>query len=609
METRTLDSFNAKYLDPDKFSQTFVPSSDFIKVVKNGPILIVGARGSGKTTLLKMLGNDILPFWEHPKADEYRKEIALEGVYVPADSVWANRIRVLKDAGIADDVSEEFAKAAFSTHVCLCTIEALERSLKQRLSSDAAEGEKIVARLHQALSDIAEYLEFKLEKPTFLQLKHALRNRMRELGEYVKSKSILGQLTHEDLQNDIDCVNMDLDFTLESIFDSFDSIFEVEGIRWAVLLDEFEVAPESLQKEILTKLRSSSRKHTYKIALVPCGKHLESSFTASSKNDYDPIQLWKRSFEQNKEFCKGILASRFEIHDPEKIFGQSDFVESKRISDTILRSSFQELYDKDESFRSYIDDKKIDLNEIFDREDSRADEFRKIAPDVIFRNSQKNAKGHKKRKDSLPGFYTGWNAIVKISEGNPRWIMSTITSLLDAIGYENKKIPQAKQLSAINSTTKAFKSMIVTTALIDNMGISTETSIIELISTLQDFIRKQYIDNDFRADPFGHFYIDKRVTNDIKNTIRIALNHGAVVSLESDTNGDIWDFSELEGHRFRLSYLLSPVYKLPLRTGKKVNLSSAMGEKSTNETLREHSTNDVKEVKVEKKGQIGLDFD
>jgi len=608
MNGRILDSFNAKYLDPDKFSQTFVPSSDFNKVIKNEPILIVGARGSGKTTLLKMLGNDILPFWEHEKAEDYRSNIKFEGVYVPADSVWANRIRILKEANISDDVSEEFAKAAFSTHVCLCTIEALERSLSYKIEKDSSLGNIIIDKLNLELKNIVEYLKLHIDNPSFQDIKHALRKRMRFLGEYVKSKAILGQLTHTDLQNDIAFINMDLDFTLESIFDSFDNVFNSKGIRWVVLLDEFEVAPESLQQDIISRLRSSSKKHIYKIALVPCGKHLDKSYTASSKNDYDVLQLWKRNFEQNIEFCKGMLASRFSITDPERIFGASDYVESNKIPNEILKKSFTELFKKDESFNNYLINKSIDLDSLFEESDSRDDNLRKISPDVIFRNLQKSSKGMGKRLDNLPGFYTGWNAIVKISEGNPRWIMSTISSLIEITGDINKKIPQSKQLKAINQTTKAFKSMIGTTAITDNMGISTNTSVIELIGILENYIRNQYVNNPFKSDPYGHFVIDNKVSNDIKNTIRIALNHGAVVSLDSDLSEDIWSFNALSNHRFRLSYLLAPVYKLPLRKGKKVNLSSVLDEKFKNESLKESMDKGKFTTNKIPKDQIGLDL-
>lgn len=609
MDIKTLDSFNAKYLDPIKLSETFVPSIDFERVAKNAPVLIVGARGSGKTTLLKMLGNEVLPLWKHTEAEKYRSKINLEGVYVPADSVWAERIRIMKSSGISEEVSEHFARITFSTHVYIYTIEALERAFETKVNSNSKYGQEIFNSFTQSISDIAEYLKVKIDLNSLSRIKHALRNRMRFLGEYAKTKSILGSLTQEELISDIGGMDTDLDFTLESIFDAFDSIFKLRGMRWVVLLDEFEVAPESLQKEIITKLRSSSKKHIYKLALVPCGKHLESEFLASAKNDYDVLPLWRRSFEQNKEFCKGIIESRFGLHDPESIFGASDYVESKRIDNSKIRTPFKRLYDVDSSFKSYIDTKGLNLDSIFDNDlfhssNSRDNELRKIVPNVIFRELFKDNKGKTKRKESIPEFYSGWNAIVKISEGNPRWIISTISSLLEESHNKNEPIPIRKQAKSISNTTNAFKSMIATTALSDNMGYSTNIPVIELIDKLADFIRKQYIDNEFKADPSSTFIIDDKVDDDVINSLRIALNHGAIVSIGDQSSVDIWKYRDLKGERFRLSYLFSPVYKIPMRQEKKVSLSSVLNMSEVN-NAEIQQMNNVNDPEI---GQIGLDF-
>lgn len=611
MDIRTLDSFNAKYLDPIKLSETFVPSSDFERVAKNGPALIVGARGSGKTTLLKMLGNEALPLWKHPEAESYRQKIDLEGVYIPADSVWSERIRIMKNSGISEDISEQFSRIAFSTHVYIYTVEAMERSLELKISSNPDYGKEILQSFSESISDIAEYLKINIKFNSLSRIKHALRKRMKFLGEYAKNKSILRKLTQEELTEDIGDLDTDLDFTLESMFDSFDSVFKLNGIKWVVLLDEFEVAPESLQKEIITKLRSTSKKHIYKIALVPCGKHLESDFPASAKNDYDVLPLWRRSFDQNKEFCKGIISSRFKIDNPEEIFGESDFVEAKKIDNNKIRPSFESLYEKDPSFKKYVDAKDLNLNSLFDDSlfsgnGSRENELRKISPNVVFRELFKDSKGNIKRRESLPEFYSGWNAIVKISEGNPRWIMSTVASLFETSKNKNEPIAKRKQAKSISDTTNAFKSMIATTALSDNMGYSTDIPVIELIDKLADYIRKQYIENDFKADLCSTFTIDDKVDEQVINTIRIALNHGAIVSIGDSSEIDIWKYRELRGNRFRLSYLFSPAYKIPMRQEKRVALSSILNTTDLKTKLKVNPLDSEKSDPS--KGQIGLDF-
>jgi|TARA_B100000676_G_scaffold311863_1_gene383450 energy-coupling factor transporter ATP-binding protein EcfA2 len=576
MESKTLDSFNAKYLDSDDFKRTFVPSSSFDKVAKNAPVLVVGARGSGKTTLLKMLSNDILPFWEHENSDSYRKSIKLEGIYVPADSVWGDRIRALRKSGCCEHASELFASTVFSTNVYLCTIDAISRSLNIDVQENLQVDKNLSDRLKKSIKSIADYLQLDIDSHSLTSIKHSLRKRMNFLGEYAKKTAIKGGLTIESLEKDIPFIYMELDSTLESILDCYDEVFSRQGLRWAVLLDEFEVAPEALQKDIIRKLRSQSKKHLYKIALVPCGRHLDSNHIVSAKNDYEVLQLWSRSFEQNKAFCRDILQSRFNISDPESIFGESDFVEVNKIDPQLLGSSFQELYEKDQEFRKYIDRKGFIIGELY-TDSPKVDELRKIGPEVIFRNFFKNSKGSIKRRDTLDDFYSGWNAIVKISEGNPRWIMATISSLVDHIKSSGKKtISKSIQAREIKLTTNAFKSMIATTALEDNMGITTKTAPIVLIEKLVDYIKDQNLGTDFKANPYGKFEIDRNVNEDFRSALRIAFNHGAIIALDQPQGNDIWSLRDLENKTFRLSYLLSAAYSLPLRHGKKVKLSLAL---------------------------------
>ncbi|TOQ08493.1 ORC-CDC6 family AAA ATPase, partial [Vibrio parahaemolyticus] len=64
------------------------------------------------------------------------------------------------------------------------------------------------------------------------------------------------------------------------------------------------------------------------------------------------------------------------------------------------------------------------------------------------------------------------------------------------------------------------------------------------------------------------------VTPDVESALMIAWNYGAIVSIDSDNTFGTYD--SLKGMRFRLSYLLSPKFKLNLTTGGAISLSSIL---------------------------------
>ena len=64
------------------------------------------------------------------------------------------------------------------------------------------------------------------------------------------------------------------------------------------------------------------------------------------------------------------------------------------------------------------------------------------------------------------------------------------------------------------------------------------------------------------------------IDDDTENCLRIAVNHGAIICYQPADG--IGGFGTLRDKRFRLSYLLSPSFKLPIRKSKEVQLTSIL---------------------------------
>ncbi|GAA3923923.1 hypothetical protein [Litoribacillus peritrichatus] len=574
------NAYNAKHLKTEQIANSFVPSNKFKETAVNGHTLLFGPRGSGKTTLLRMLSLDILPNWSHKDADDIRKDIHYEGVYVPGDLVWGQMIRSLSKAGIEENCANAFAYTAFCTHVFLAVIDTLGASLKYHVKVYGTEIlDSNSDEIHDSFKFIARTLKLDLDKISLPRIRSELSLRLNRLGEYSQQAIENKAITLKVLRDDLPYSSIDLKTALDAIFSEFDHALNRPEHRWAILLDEFEIAPKILLDKVIQSMRSSAKKIMFKVALVPCGLHQETEAEISKNNDHSVVELWYREKGESQTFCNDILRSRYNISDPYAVFGKTMFINNKQTSkddrSEMWAKEFHSLMEKDVSFKEYIETRNIDFERVLSGKEKSSiyNTIRKIAPRIAFRNAFKRDDNTSKGRKVPFEFYAGWDAITRISEGNPRWLITTINSLYETIS-KNGSVGQEEQYNKIYAASEAYSSMLATTALTNNMGITTKESPYEIIKDIAKFFNKVLTKEDFKADPPGTFVIDQKVSSEIEMAMRIALNHGAIVSLEK--NLDFWNYKSLFGMRFRLSYLFSPTLKLPLRMEKKVNLSSIL---------------------------------
>jgi hypothetical protein len=95
---------------------------------------------------------------------------------------------------------------------------------------------------------------------------------------------------------------------------------------------------------------------------------------------------------------------------------------------------------------------------------------------------------------------------------------------------------------------------------------------IEMLDRIGGRTGGQFLGSVFPLDPFGSFIVDSDAAN-VKQIIDQALDIGAIVYVGAS---DDEVPSETMGARFRLSFMLAPVYKLPLRNYPPVNLSDLL---------------------------------
>lgn len=596
-----LTAFNAKAMSYEQVARSFVSSTKFSELAGQWNALLVGPRGSGKTTLLRILSLEGMRAWPGAEADEFREELNYTGIYVPADIAWSEMITAL---GRSMD-SKSFhiiAESAFLTNVMMAAVTTMQVRVQKSKAFDLQREYRKVEisspKLEEVAKEIASLWKLELRSASLLSLQNSLAERLLHIGQQTNLFSRRDRVSDEEILERMPYVGLPLVQCINQAVSAFDRAADENDGVWALLLDEFEVAPHHLQKVVLSALRAGNTKLLFKVALAPCGPHtlvsLATPTPPTAKDDFRQVDLWYPDKGEAENFCARVFSSRTKKIPrlsglkPEEVFGKSAYAIVDEDGHGAITSSYSQrsehwvkefaaLREKDSSFSDFLHRKKISLNELDSSDASPTGTLiRKISPIVAFRNAYRGSvEGKKRGRKAFNSAYSGWSALAAMSEGNPRWLIGLLTGIFAKIeGNEKLPIKIPAQHNHATDTAWIFANVLRTAAIRQYDQIQTSKPIFELLTRIGNYFSARLITDDFKEDPPLSFTVDDDIDEDIENCLRIAINHGAIVCYQSPD--DIGGFSSLKGKRFRLSYLLSPCFKIPVRKSKAVSLGKIL---------------------------------
>lgn len=600
-ETSIFETYNARHLDPSQVAKTFVPSQHFRSVASLGNHVLVGPRGSGKTTLLKMMQLPALRSWSHAEAGQLRDVIQFVGIFVPADTSWRMQLNALGgDRETPSEIVELLQRSAYTTHVLRAVMDVFVDRLwpSTKCAAPHYMALETTPRLEQTVVEqVARVWGCELQLATFRGLRQALRERMALIHTIANRVSAEVSSPESELAANgflhVDCLS-----SVTSGLDIFNDIYQEPDRRWALMVDELEIAPRQIQKSLFEAYRSTDHRLLLKLAISPSfdlETLVPSSPTApTAGNDLRPVQLWYTKQDQVLDFGKRLLLSVFQQRlDTSDLvdalgpsldqYGQHDLFEgsSQRYAKGgLYQKAFEDLAKKDLSFRVLLEEKKISMGaELASKDtDPRGAFVRKIAPLAVFRDhyirSFKDGKPERATRSS-PTFYTGYPSFISISEGNPRWLIGMAMELLSRSEEgAGVRFSQSLQAHVVGATSERFYAL-VRTVPIGNVELGGEgPSLVSLIDKLADYFNDQVLGGKFRQDPYLSFRVDQSVSENVHPLIKLGVNIGALVYLPE--SADQWLLDDCVGKRFRLSHMLAPHKTLLPRLGRPISLSTVL---------------------------------
>jgi hypothetical protein len=114
---------------------------------------------------------------------------------------------------------------------------------------------------------------------------------------------------------------------------------------------------------------------------------------------------------------------------------------------------------------------------------------------------------------------------------------------------------------------------------------SQEGGLKAVVDRLVDTFRAEVLLGPFVLDPVLSFEVDENLSPELQRAIFDGLYAGAFVPV-SDVDRQFAFSRKLSGQRLRLTYLISPLKVLPLRTGKERKLSTLLSRSGQQTKLR-----------------------
>lgn len=582
-EQTLFEGLNARKLSSREIAASFVMPEQFHQLLGPDHTLLIGPRGSGKTTLLRMLQGESLMAWQGSQAEQSRAAINYSSIFVPSDRLWASQV-----AAGTSLARSRLGEAAFTTQVLIAFVE----TILYRLGEYAEDGQDVFQPVAlngseeaDLVAECADGWGLTTRGRSLFGLQAALDRRLAQISDLLDATSAEGG----EGEPPIRLPNLGLLAALRLGIRSVNRQTRQSGHRWALLLDEMELAPESIHSALTASLRGGEPNLVLKLSFSPYDRYVAPApQVGGAAVDHDFVAIYLSAGQRGtRRFTNELLARMMKQNvlggvSATRALGQSRIDNSGQTwreqnygPESEQYRLITRLRAEDASFAAFLQrrgvDEATDLRHLSYARMSST--IRKAYPLLVFRDALLHLSDgeYRRRTDrSKPtGYFSGADAVIAALEGNPRWIKATFSQMLVSYDAEKREIPRAAQYDVLVEAARRFESLL---RLLPPDGADHSLSVLDLVDAVARYFSDRTL-GKFTADPPSVFLVDEGHSEAVLGAVRAAVTAGALIHVRSDSSPPV--LTDVVRERFRVAHLLTVRRnrEVPFRLGTSISLS------------------------------------
>jgi hypothetical protein len=571
--------YNARSTPPARVAEKFVAPPQFWDIAAPGNTIIRGPRGSGKTTILKMLEGEALESWPDSQASRARELVTYSGIFVPADRSWSGQMAKIEERLDDEQLSDRLGEACFVLH----SLRALARCAAVRVSLPAGkQGHNRVPmeRAQQEKIATGVWRSWALPEPvgSFEGLRFALSDEISSIGRLVRSAERNVEAIEELRRHP--ALTLDVIEAAIPLIERFNFAAGQEDHVWSFLIDEIEFLPPGIHDVILGAMRGRDPRIVQKVSLAPytrLSEELSKPLGGWEGHDLRSVDLVFKEKKAGYEFSRKLVMR--ELADVQnapgfpQLFGGPGFFERPSGEDGYGEGSenlqaIKDLVAKDSSFAEWLRNHDIDVTALSEASElERASTVRKAIPIILLRDAylREGDDAHLRgRSRKSPPTYVGEHSSYAICENNPRLLKALLWKLIRR--DDEDRLTDGRRGDAIKEAAEEYRLHM---RAIEVPGSVSETLLPrQFVDAVGSHFAAGIYGEDFDPEPPLSFTVsaaDLRRGDNLEQVLTQLTFYGALVQI-----------GERDERRFRLGYMLAPVYRLALRRGRSHALRSIL---------------------------------
>jgi hypothetical protein len=206
--------------------------------------------------------------------------------------------------------------------------------------------------------------------------------------------------------------------------------------------------------------------------------------------------------------------------------------------------------------------------------------LRKIKPLVYFRRnfSRYDAAQRKRvrKPRKLRSEFYGVPAVFDISDGNPRFLKRIFEEMCAHARLDTSAAPTVDrnaQSRILNLISLQFHNYVRGIPGSQSKVNGQHVYLFSMLHSIGKFFSTKILLSDFSADPVSSFVVNKGLPEELLRLLELAAEHAAIIRLDAE---EVPYDPHIINRRFRLTYLLAPLCKLPLRSYNSLSLTKCL---------------------------------